>query len=172
MGHGLMGASPTQRTKGRAPRKQIGGPGLFVYGTLLDADVRALALGRPLEPEQLRPARLKHMRRVYIAGGLYPMVVPRRGAAVDGLLMTSLTDEDYAKLDVFEGADYGRERQHVWPLAEDGGEGEPILTWLYRTRGLGPRPSPRDWRLDEWHKREKAVFLRAAKAWIAELSAR
>jgi gamma-glutamylcyclotransferase (GGCT)/AIG2-like uncharacterized protein YtfP len=162
-----MTTAPTQRTKGRAA-----GPGLFVYGTLLDADVRMLVLGRPLDAAQLQPAGLKHMRRVYIAGRLYPMIVPRRGAAVDGLLLTSLTDEDYTRLDAFEGADYGRERQNVWPLAEDGSEGEPLLAWLYRTRGVGPRPSPREWRLDDWRRREKPVFLRAAKAWIAELSGR
>jgi gamma-glutamylcyclotransferase (GGCT)/AIG2-like uncharacterized protein YtfP len=160
-----MNAAPTLRTKGRAA-----GPGLFVYGTLMDADVRNLVLGRPLEPAQLQPATLKHMRRVYIAGRLYPMIVPRRGATVDGLLLLSLTDEDYVRLDAFEGADYGRERQAVSPLADDGSEGEPLLAWIYRTRGLGPRPSPRDWRLEEWRKREKPVFLRAAKAWIAELS--
>lgn len=152
-------------TKGRAA-----GPGLFVYGTLMDADVRSLVIGRPLEPAQLKPAVLKHMRRVYIAGRLYPMIVPRRGAAVDGLLLTALTDEDYARLDAFEGADYGRERQTVSPRADDGSEGEPLLAWIYRTRGLGPRPSPRDWRLEEWCKREKPVFLRAAKDWLAELA--
>jgi gamma-glutamylcyclotransferase (GGCT)/AIG2-like uncharacterized protein YtfP len=162
----------TPRTKGRAPRQKIGGPGLFVYGTLLDADVRTLVLGRPLEPDQLQPAVLKHMRRVYIAGRLYPMIVPRRGAAVDGLLLTALTDEDYARLDAFEGADYGRERQNVSPLSEDADEGEPLLAWIYRTRGLGPRPSPREWRLEDWRKREKPVFLRAAKEWLAEIYAR
>jgi gamma-glutamylcyclotransferase (GGCT)/AIG2-like uncharacterized protein YtfP len=146
------------------------GPGLFVYGTLMDADVRTLVIGRPLEAEQLQPATLKHMRRVYIAGRLYPMVVPRRGASVDGLLLTGLTDEDYARLDAFEGADYGRERQSVLPLGEDGSEGEPVLAWFYRTRGMGPRPSPREWRLGDWRKREKPVFLRAAKDWIIELS--
>lgn len=155
----------TPRTKGRAA-----GPGLFVYGTLLDADVRTLVLGRPLEPAQLQPAVLKHMRRVYIAGRLYPMVVPRRGASVDGLLLTALTDEDYYRLDAFEGADYGRERQNVSPLGEDGSEGEPVLAWFYRTRGMGPRPSLRDWQIDAWRPREKAVFLRAAKEWLAELS--
>jgi gamma-glutamylcyclotransferase (GGCT)/AIG2-like uncharacterized protein YtfP len=162
-----MNDKPSPRMKGRAA-----GPGLFVYGTLLDADVRTLVLGRPLDAAQLQPAALKHMRRVYIAGRLYPMIVPRRGAAVDGLLLTALTDEDYARLDAFEGADYGRERQNIWPLAEDASEGEPVLAWLYRTRGVGPRPSPREWRLEEWRKREKPVFLRAAKEWIVELSAR
>jgi len=160
----------TPRTKGRAPSKQKGGPGLFVYGTLMDADVRSLVLGRPLEAAQLQPAALKHMRRVYIAGRLYPMIVPRRGAAVDGLLLSGLSDEDYARLDAFEGADYGRERQTVSPLADDGSEGEPLLAWIYRTRGLGPRPSPREWRLEPWRQREKPVFLRAAKAWLAELA--
>ena len=145
------------------------GPGLFVCGTLMDADVRSLVIGRPLEPVQLQPTVLKHMRRVYIAGRLYPMIVPRRGAAVDGLLLTALTDEDYARLDAFEGTDYGRERQTVCPFGEDGTEDEPILAWLYRTRGVGPRPSPREWRLDEWRKREKSVFLRAAKDWLVEI---
>jgi hypothetical protein len=44
------------------------------------------------------------------------------------------------------------------------------LAWFYRTRGMGPRPSLRDWQLDAWRVREKPVFLRAAKEWLAELS--
>ncbi len=148
------------------------GPGLFVYGTLMDADVRTLVIGRPLEAEQLQPAVLKNMRRVYIAGRLYPMVVPRRGAAVQGFLLSGLSEDDYARLDAFEGVDYGRERQTVCPLAADGSESEPILAWLYRTRGVGPRPSPRAWELDAWRARDKAQFLRDARAWIVQLSAK
>ena len=155
-----------QRIKGRAL-----GPGLFVYGTLMDADVRTLVIGRPLEAEQLQPALLKNMRRVYIAGRLYPMVVPRRGAAVAGFLLAGLSEDDYARLDAFEGVDYGRERQNVSPLGADGREGEPLLAWLYRTRGVGPRPSPRAWELEAWRAREKTHFLRDAQLWIAQLSA-
>lgn len=151
---------------GRAGRGS-NGPGLFVYGTLMDADVRTMVIGRPLEPAQIRPARLKNMRRVYIAGRLYPMVVPRRGAEVEGLLLSGLSQEDFVRLDAFEG-DYRRERQNVWPLNETGqAEAEPALVWFYRTRGAGAPASPREWRLADWQTREKAQFLRGVRAWLA-----
>lgn len=147
---------------GRAPNKQIGGLGLFVYGTLMDADVRTLVIGRPLEAAQAQPAILKNMRRVYIAGRVYPMVVPRRGDAVPGLLLSALSEEDFARLDAFEGGDYRRERQPVWP----DGKAEPVNAWLYRTRGVGPQPSPRPWALEAWQAREKTQFLREARVWL------
>ncbi|MFN4284188.1 MAG: gamma-glutamylcyclotransferase family protein [Alphaproteobacteria bacterium] len=153
---------------GRAPNKQIGGLGLFVYGTLLDAEVRALVIGRAMDDAQLVPAILKNMRRVYIAGRLYPMVIPRRGDSVPGLLLSGLSAEDYARLDAFEGADYRRERQAVWPADA----AEPVNAWFYRTRGAGPRPTARLWELEAWRARDKAPFLRDARAWIAELAAR
>jgi hypothetical protein len=135
----------------------------------MDAEVRSLVLGRALAPAQLRSALLRHFRRVYVAGRLYPTVVPRRGAAVEGLLLAGLSDVDYARLDAFEG-EYRRERQHVWPLSEAGEpEPEPALVWFYRTRGA-TAPSPREWRLADWQRREKTPFLRAARAWASEIA--
>ncbi|HEY4136406.1 MAG TPA: gamma-glutamylcyclotransferase family protein [Alphaproteobacteria bacterium] len=151
-------------------RRRAAGPGLFVFGTLMDADVRTLVIGRPLDAAQLQPAQLKNYRRVYIAGRLYPMVQPRRGSVVDGLLLSGLSEEDFARLDAFEGADYRRERQHVSPRAEDG-EAEPVLAWFYRSRGA-VTPSFRLWNLEGWRAREKAVFLRAARDWLTELGLR
>ncbi len=141
---------------------RVSGLGLFVYGTLMDADVRRLVIGRPLETEQTQPATLKNMRRVYIAGRVYPMVVPRRGDSVEGLLLSGLSAEDYERLDDFEGGDYRRERQPVW-LAD---APEPVNAWLYRTRGVGPQPSPRPWALEAWQAREKTQFLREARVWL------
>lgn len=141
---------------------RVSGLGLFVYGTLMDADVRTLVIGRPLEAAQAQPATLKNMRRVYIAGRVYPMVVPRRGDAVQGLLLTGLSEEDFARLDAFEGGDYRRERQPIWP--DD--KAEPVNAWLYRTRGVGPQPSPRPWTLETWQAREKTQFLREARIWL------
>lgn len=155
--------SLTSTRAGRVSNKQIGGLGLFVYGTLMDAEVRALVIGRPLDGAQAQPAILKNMRRVYIAGRVYPMVVPRRGDAVSGLLLTGLSDEDFARLDAFEGGDYRRERQSVWL----DGAIEPLNAWLYRTRGVGPQPSPRPWVLAAWQAREKTQFLREARVWLA-----
>lgn len=149
----------------RASRQRASGPGLFVYGTLLDDEVRALVLGRALASAQLAAARLRHHRRVYVAGRLYPVVQPRRGAAVDGLLLAGLDEEDYARLDAFEGTGYRRERQHIWPLDAAGGEGEPVSAWLYRPRGA-LQPSFREWRLDTWRTRDKAAFLRQAREWL------
>lgn len=153
---------------GRVPHNQAGGLGLFVYGTLMDADVRTLVIGRALEAAQIAPAVLKHMRRVYIAGRVYPMVIPRRGDSVEGLLLSGLSAEDYARLDAFEGGDYARERQAVWPA----GAAEPVNAWFYRTRGIGPRATARLWELEPWRTREKALFLREARAWTARPSAK
>lgn len=128
---------------------------LFFYGTLLDADVQSVVLGRVLGRHDLIPAVLRHFRRVYIAGRLYPLVVPQRGAIVEGAVATRLRRDDLARIAIYEGDDYRLERRQVFA-------GDPpaaMAAWLYRSRPSA-RPSTREWRLASWQASEKARYLR------------
>ena len=136
---------------------------LFFYGTLLDADVQSIVLGRVLARQDVIPAILRHFRCVYIAGRIYPMVVPQRGGVVEGVVAYRLSPEDLARIAIYEGDDYRCERYLVLPSAC---EGQPSLTtpaplaaWLYRSRP-NLRPSSREWRLASWQAAKKNSYLR------------
>jgi hypothetical protein len=142
---------------------------LFFYGTLLDPDVQALVLGRSLPADELTPAELRHFRRVYIAGRLYPMVLPHRGGAVDGAFTETLSKDELARIAIYEGSEYGLERHSVHPLAEKNGMAGPVAVWLHRSRAA-TRPSTRAWRLPDWQLKEKTVYLRDRRLWLASQS--
>lgn len=103
-------AAHTRRTAHALPRvpadgRRCGpsqGP-LFTYGTLqFDAVLRAL-LGRiPERTEDSAPG----WRAAALAGRLYPGLVAAPGATVGGLLLTGLSDEEWAVLDAFEDEEY------------------------------------------------------------------
>jgi len=139
---------------------------LFFYGTLLDADVQALVLGRSLPSDALTPAELRHFRRVYIAGRLYPMVLPHRGGAVAGAYTATLSKDELARIATYEGGDYRLERRTVYPKEEEGATTAPVTVWLYRSQSTA-RPSTREWRLPAWQAKDKAVYLRDTRLWLA-----
>lgn len=140
---------------------------LFFYGTLLDSDVQSAVLGRTLAQCDLLPAVLRHFRRVYIAGRRYPMVVPRRGGMVEGAVVERLNRDDLARIAIYEGDDYRRERHLVFASDHEGPTirlaATPLAVWLYRSRPSA-RPSIREWRLASWQDSEKASYLREIDA--------
>lgn len=141
---------------------------LFFYGTLLDSAVQSRVLGRVLDRRDLMPAVLRHFRCVYIAGRSYPMVVPRRGGLVEGVVAEGLSRDDLARIANYEGDDYRRERHLVLASTLPGQSAQqpaqtPIAAWLYRSRPSA-RPSTREWRLAVWQDSEKAMYLREIDA--------
>ena len=140
---------------------------LFFYGTLLDADLRALVLGRVLPACDFHPAELRHFRRVYIAGRRYPMILPHRGGSVAGAVAERLSQADMARLCRYEGDDYRLERQTVFVADGDAGAAAlPHAAWLFRGRPT-TRSSGRDWDLALWQARDKAAYLRDLRDWLA-----
>jgi hypothetical protein len=77
----------------------------FFYGTLLDADVRALVMGAGA-PATLEPATLTAWRRVAHPRETYPMIVPAADAEVEGAIARDLTEDTVARLVTYEGPEY------------------------------------------------------------------
>jgi gamma-glutamylcyclotransferase (GGCT)/AIG2-like uncharacterized protein YtfP len=146
---------------------------LFFYGTLLDGDVQSLVLGRRLTESELRPALLRHVRRVYVAGHPYPMLLPHRGGGVEGAVADRLSRDDLARIQRYEGDAYRLERHMVCLIGADGRpSAEPVSAWLFRG-APAMRPSTREWRLAAWQARDKAAYLRDIReSGIADRSAR
>ncbi len=121
----------------------------FFYGSLMDDDVVRAILSRRLRTLAPRPATLRGYRRVYAAGTMYPAIVPKHSATVDGLLVSGIGRKDRIKLDRFEGVGYAA--VPVVVTVDDGGD-ETGLVYLPK-RGL--RVTDKEWTLSVWQRRDK-----------------
>lgn len=134
---------------------------VFFYGTLMDAEVRRLALGREAAALRLEPARLPGYRRMAKLRSSAPVIVRRRGAAVDGLLARGLGPAALARLCHFEGRQY-----RLMPRRVRLSDGRAVTAMVYL--GAGRIPVRRvAWRLAWWQRRHKRAFLRLMALWMA-----
>jgi gamma-glutamylcyclotransferase (GGCT)/AIG2-like uncharacterized protein YtfP len=136
----------------------------FVYGTLLDDEVRALVLGRDAP---VAAATLAGLRRVPVAGHRFPVVIVDPRGRVEGALLRDVDLAEAARLSYFEGPDYEAVRR---PLA--GADGTGAEAWLFvpaprRPFAPGLRPRPGPWDLVAWQRRHKAAYMRGLRRAMA-----
>jgi len=100
---------------------------LFVFGTLMDANLRYGVLGRTVPCHNLKPALVKRRATFYVDGRNYPMLCPHPSGRVLGLLIRNLTAQDWRLLDEYEGPEY-----ILSPIAvqSPAGKRQPALTYL------------------------------------------
>lgn len=129
----------------------------FFYGTLRDADLRRIVIGRTVPGEE---AELADHEAVPAAAGRFPLLQSRRGHKAAGVLCTGLGLGEAARLSLYEseGRDYAAR-----PLSVHGAAGSRVA-WVYL-----PLPSLRRgggrWDLGEWERFAKAdATRRAARA--------
>ncbi|HEU5161128.1 MAG TPA: gamma-glutamylcyclotransferase family protein [Streptosporangiaceae bacterium] len=125
---------------------------LFVYGTLLFADIVRALIGRV--PDRTA-ASAAGWRAAALPGLAYPGLVRAPGATADGLLLTGLTPAEWQVIDAFENGGYD--------LAEvalvDGRSG-----WAY-TWAADIAPLPEDWSAEEFAVRHLADYVARCAAW-------
>lgn len=139
---------------------------LFVYGTLMDPEVRAIVFDEPALVEAGQPARLAGWRRQAILGGLAPVLVAHPHGAVDGLLLPPLGRRAAARVSHFEG-------RHAYRLAGAtvATAAGPVAAQLFLPTGA-IRPHDRGWDLAAWRRRHKRAFLARARRHMASFPAR
>lgn len=114
---------------------------LFVFGTLLHPPLLHIVAGEGAHIAQ--PAYLPDHAVVWVAGASYPMLIARKGARAEGLMIT-LSDAALARLDGYEACfDY-----HRAPLTVHTGDG-PQLAEAWRPTDTVGRPGA-DWSLHDW----------------------
>ncbi len=132
----------------------------FFYGTLLDADVRRIVVGRAVPDAAVTPAMLAGYRRVRVVGKWFPMLVPGlAGDTVDGVLAAGFGHAEIARLVAYEGPHYALERV---ALRLAGGKAATGLVFLARAGALKPSNEP--WELEPWQRAEKPRVLRGLSA--------
>jgi hypothetical protein len=154
-------ASRERRTAG------TGGTGalpFFFFGTLCDADVLALVIGRRPDPSRSEPAWLADHHALYVAGENYPTLRPQPGATVEGLLVRDLSEQEVARLCYYEGADYLLAELSVRLVT---GAAQRARAFLDRE----PLQTAGAWRLAEWRAHTKARHLRVVGAFMARFEA-
>lgn len=94
---------------------------LFAYGTLMWPEVLETVIGRRVGG---MPATLHGFRRLRVKEKLYPALVDAHSHnVVEGIFYRDLTEEEFRRLDRFEGEEYdrkevciGTQRAHVYVL--------------------------------------------------------
>ncbi len=76
---------------------------LFFYGTLAHLPLLEVVLGRPMQSGQAVPASLSDFTSHWVKDQAYPMLAAEPGACADGVLVSALTAQDFARLDFYEG---------------------------------------------------------------------
>ena len=131
---------------------------VFVYGTLLDADVRIAVLGRTAAMLPVEPATLEGYRRVAMRGRTYPVIVPDANGTVAGALLRGLSRAAFAKLEAYETDEY-----RVADVVVTSGAERSIAAKAFVASGRA-RPSPLPWEIEDWRRRYKRAFLRKLRA--------
>lgn len=129
----------------------------FFFGTLMDADVRRLILGRDLPAGQVEPAVIERFRRVHVARRNYPMLLPHASGWVDGLLAHGLDGDAMRRLMVYEGKEY-----HLVPTTVADLRGHLVKAAAFLS-DRSVQPDHRPWHLETWQRRYKRLFLRRAR---------
>ena len=128
----------------------------FFYGTLLDADIRALVMGAGA-PAELEPATLLGWRRQAHPRETYPLIVPAAGAAVEGAIARDLAPDTVSRLVVYEGPEY---RIAAVEVQLTGGSVVAAEVFV-PTDGVG---GTAPWDLATWQRRHKRRYLARMKA--------
>lgn len=100
---------------------------LFVYGSLMWADIMARVCGPDAAPAHApQPARLADHARHPVRGQDYPGLRPHTGGEVSGCVYLDLPEAAWPRLDAFEGDDYQRSEVLI-----TGPDGLPLRAWTY-----------------------------------------
>ena len=127
-------------------------PPLFVYGTLMDAQIMALLLGRVPVGGTIRQGRAYGFRAVLMPQRSYPGLARAAGEWVAGQIVSGLAKEDWRRLDNFEGEEYVR--SHIKVQTANG--------WLAAQAYFPAVEPPADvpgWSFEFWVQNHKAEML-------------
>lgn len=149
----------------------------FFYGTLMAPQVMHRVCHGSSDPDnpvfathQLKtsPAILHDHRRHRVKHADYPAILPIKGSTVRGTYVTGLTAADIWRLDIFEGAEYSRDKVKVRILTETGDqsgkgnvEGDEVEAETYVWSADPEELEDSEWDFAEF-QREKMRF------WVGE----
>lgn len=132
---------------------------LFAYGTLMCTDIMRAVSGCRVAAG--RRAVLHDHCRLVVRGELYPGLLARRGASIEGVLYRRLPAAAWARLDRFEGDQYLRRGVSV---ELDDGSRRRAEVYLFRPE-LADRLEDRFWEPQAFLRHGKAAFEAAYRGY-------
>ena len=135
---------------------------IFFFGSLRDAALLEIVLGRPVAPADIRAAEAPgHVAREMI-GEAYPYLAAAPGHSASGVVVSDLSAEDLRRLEYFEEAEYG-----LAPITvrADGRDFE--VQHFHSTDKVAT--TDREWDFATWQRHERAVALEAAAELMAHI---
>jgi hypothetical protein len=134
----------------------------FFFGSLLDPDVLAMVLDRPVTAYTRRYGTLYGYRRVCVIEESYPALARDPDGRVDGLLVEPLSTEDQRRVCFFEGEEFRPCRRPI--ELHVGGR---LDAWVFLTAGLSDSLHDQPWDFHLWRTRHKMRFLDMARDFMA-----
>ena len=134
---------------------------LFVYGSMRDAEVRALVLGRECPALRIEPAWMPGAAVALVPGESYPYLVAADGARAPGELIHGLDEAGLDRVLFFEGDEYAFTECEV----ERAG-GERVAAMHFGGVAIPEAPVV-PWSLGQWQAREKARFVSMTREYMA-----
>jgi hypothetical protein len=134
----------------------------FFFGTLMDRDVLAAVLDRPVPEGELQQAWLHGYRRVRAATACYPILLPAPGLVVGGVLFHPRSARDDVRIRHFEDEEY----VDRWRVAQLPGGRRLAARVFFSLETLGCTDHP--WSLAEWAHQHKVAFLEQCREWMLD----
>ena len=134
---------------------------LFFFGTLLDPELFALVIGRPMADFQIRSAALPGRQRHKVRGESYPILVPQPDGAVEGLLVEGFSTAEMERMQFFESDDYA-----LQPVTVALADGSRVDAQIYATTGA-LQDTGEAWHLEAWQATEKPRTLMHHEAYMS-----
>jgi hypothetical protein len=137
----------------------------FFFGTLMDRDVLATVLDRPVACDELSRAWLHGYKSVRAADTSYPILVPAPGVVVGGVVFQPRNGRDDVRIRHFEDDEYA-ERWLVVRLAG----GRQLVTRVFFALEV-LQATDEAWDLAAWAKAHKQAFLEQCREWMRDCPA-
>lgn len=127
----------------------------FFYGTLMDPDVRAIVLGREASlSAHVRDAVLFDWERRATSGVSYPVILPRPGEHVNGMIVSGLDTMSRRALVAYEGPFFQLMRVNAYV---SNGAREALV--FSPAQGSPLMPEETGWSYPHWVMAHKKVFV-------------
>jgi hypothetical protein len=137
----------------------------FFFGTLMDRDVLATVLDRPVARDELSRAWLHGYQRVRAANTSYPILVEAPGVVVGGVVFQPKDGRDDVRIRHFEEGEYAER----WLIVHLAGGSRLAARVFLALEVL--QATDEAWDLAAWASAHKTAFLEQCREWMRDCPA-
>ena len=137
----------------------------FFFGTLMDRDVLATVLDRPVASHELSRGWLHGYQRARAAHASYPILVPASGVVVGGVVFQPKNRRDDTRIRHFEDGEYAER----WLIVHLAG-GRRLAARVFLALEV-LQATDEAWDLAAWASAHKTAFLEQCREWMRDCPA-